>query len=64
MSNVPVAKAGAIGYQNAPLMDRDLVVVEDDLHMEEELVISNDILVEDMEDGIMEMIKIRQSMPP
>ena len=38
MSNVPVAKARAIGHQNAPLIDRDLVVVEDDLLVEEEVV--------------------------
>ena len=61
MSNVPVAKAGAIGLQDAPLIDRDLMVVEDDLHMEEEVLIGKDALVEDVEDGVME---IRQSMPP
>ena len=64
MSNVPVAKVRAIGHQNAPLIDRDLVVVEDDLHVEEEVVIGEDALVEDVEDGILEMVKIRQSMPP
>ena len=64
MSNVPVAKVGAIGHQNAPLIDRDLVVVEDDLHVEEEVVIGEDALVEDVEDRILEMVEIRQSMPP
>ena len=64
MSNVPVAKARAIGHQNAPLIDRDLVVVEGDLHVEEEVVIGEDALVEDVEDGILEMVEIRQPMPP
>ena len=59
MSNVPIAKAGVIGHQNVPLIDRDLVVVEDDLHVEEEVVIGEDALVEDVEDGIMEMVEIR-----
>ena len=64
MSNVPGAKYGAIGHQNVPLIDRDLVVVEDDLHVEEEVVIGEDALVEDVEDEILEMVEIRQSMPP
>ena len=64
MSNVPVAKVGAIGQQNVPLIDRDLMVVEDDLHMEEEVVIGESALVEDVEDGILEMVEIRKSMPP
>ena len=64
MSNVPIAKAGAIGLQNAPLIDRDLVVVEDNLHVEEEVVIGDDALMEDVEDRIMEMMDIRKSMPP
>ena len=64
MSNVPITKVGAIGHQNAPLIDRDLVVVEDDLHVEEEVVIGEDVLVEDVEDKILEMVEIRQSMPP
>ena len=63
MSNVPVAKAGAIGLQNAPLFGRGPVVVEDDLYVEEEVVIGEDGLVEDVEDGIMEIVEIRQSMP-
>ena len=64
MRNVPVAKVGANWHQNAPLINKDLVVVEDDLHVEEEVVIGKDALVEDMEDGILEMVEIRQSMPP
>ena len=64
MSNVPVAKAGAIGLQNALVIDRDLVVVEDNLHVEEEVVIGEDALVEDVEHRIMEMVEIKQSMPP
>ena len=64
MSNVPIAKVAAIGHQNAPLIDRDLVVVEGDLHVEEEVVIGEDALVEDVEDGILEMVEIRQPMPP
>ena len=64
MSNVPVAKAGAIGHQNVPLIDRDLVVVEGDLHVQEEVVFREDALVEDVGDGILEMVEIRQSMPP
>ena len=63
MSNVPIAKARAIGLQNAPLINKDLMVVEDGLHMEEKVVIGEDALVEDMEDRIMEMMEIRQSMP-
>ena len=59
MSNVLVAKVGAIGHQNVPLIDRDLGVVEDDLHVEEEVVISEDALAEDVEDGILEMVEIR-----
>ena len=61
MSNVPIAKAGAIGHQNAPLIDRGLVVVEDNLHVEEEVVIGEGALVEDVEDEILEMVEIRQS---
>ena len=64
MSNVPVAKVGAIAHQNAPLINKYLVVVEDDLHVEEEVVIGEDALVEDVEDKIMEMVEIRRSMPP
>ena len=64
MSNVPVAKVGAIGHQNAPLLNRALVVVEDDLHVEEEVVIGEDALVDEVEDGILEMLEIRQSIPP
>ena len=64
MSNVSVAKAGAIGHQNALPIDRDLVAVEDHLLVEEEVVIGEDALVEDVEDGILEMVEIRQSMPP
>ena len=30
---MPVAKVGAIRHQNAPLIGRDLVVVEDNLHV-------------------------------
>ena len=59
MRSVPVAKARAIGHQNAPLIHKDLVVVEDNLHVEEEALIGKDSLVEDVEDGIMEMMEIR-----
>ena len=59
MSNVPVAKVGAIGLQNAPVIDRDLVVVDGNLHVEEEVVISEGDLVVDVEDGILEMMEIR-----
>ena len=64
MSNVPVTKAGAMGHQNAPLIDKDHVVVEDNLHVEEEVVIGKDALVEDVEGGVLEMVEIRRSMPP
>ena len=47
-----------------PLIDRDLVVVEDELHVEEEVLIGEDALVEDVEGEILEMVEIRQSMPP
>ena len=59
MSNVPVAKARAIGHQDVPPIDRDLVVAEDDLHVEEEVVIGEDALVEDVEHGNLEMVEIR-----
>ena len=35
-----------------------------DLHVEEEVVIGKDALVEDVDDGILEMVEIRQSIPP
>ena len=61
---MPVAKAGAIGLQNPLLIDRDLVVVEEHFPVEEEVVIGEDVLVEDVEDRILEMMEISQSMPP
>ena len=64
MSNVPIVKAGVIGLQNAPLINRDIVVVEGNLRVQEEVVIGENALVEDVEDGIVEMLEIRQSMPP
>ena len=34
------------------------MVVEDNLHVDEEVVIGEGTLVEDMEDGIMEMVEV------
>ena len=63
MSNVPVAKLGAIGLQNSPLVDRDLGG-RGRFFCGRRGGSSEDVLVEDMKDKIIEMVEISQSIPP
>ena len=64
MSNVPVAKFGVIGLQNALFINRDLTVAEEDLHAEDKEEIVGDDLVEEMVVITLKMMETGQSMPP
>ena len=59
-----VAKVGARGFQNTDHIDKGHVVDEGDFPVEEEVIIGEDALVEDVENEILKMVEIRQSMPP